>query len=323
MEVSGGPPQERDDAPAPETPDAPSPAAADTPPSPAVEDGQSAPPSETPPAPPITWSGLSQEDRNRLLSEADPEELRRHERVSGLAGQMAQAQTRRRVAELSYEDLPDAVRNRLLEESQKRAVEQAEERRLAQLGEQGEFYTLGEEQWRRFQEQAKERTERAALSKVESTFYQQSQGEIQQWAKENFPIEVLDKVRDEETDRLAAIPDFKGQYNHWLTALFKANAEHAKEQAVKAARGEWEREDGPARALRANAERAGSERTPETEGGSPRGSREITDEMIAAMELKDFEAVWDMERNRPKEGYTYKPTRAIDPRRMQVAGDSR
>jgi hypothetical protein len=236
---------------------------------------------------------------------------------------MAQAQTRRRVAELRYEDLPDSVRERLTTEAVTKAREAEERAKEAQLGEQGEFYTLGEQRWQQIQQEAQERVRAKARAEVETDFYQQSQGEIQEWARANFPIEVLDRVRDSESDALAKIPTFKGQYNHWLTSLFKTATDYQAEQKVKAARGEWEREDRPARDLRDIAARAGSERTPETEGGSPRSSREITDEMINGMDLKEFEAVWDMERNRPKDGYTYKPTRAIDPRRMQVAGDSR
>jgi hypothetical protein len=38
------------------------------------------------------------------------------------------------------------------------------------------------------------------------------------------------------------------------------------------------------------------------------------------MELDEYMTVWDVENGRPKKGVVYKPTRAVDPRVMQVRG---
>lgn len=283
------------------------------PPSPEGEDA-------APAAPSITWSGLSQEDRNRLLEEADVEELRKHERISGLAGQMAQAQTRRRVAELRYEDIPEDVRTRLAQEAVDRAEAARRDQELQRMGEQGEFYSLGEQAWRDLQSKTQQRVKDSQRTEVEADFYRRQQGDVQEWAKANYPIEVLDAVRDEigpELEKLSG--DYPKQYNLWLKTLFTRGAE----QRVAAERKRWEQEDVPARQDRANAQRAGSERTPDVGTGSPRSNREITDEMIAAMDLDEFKAVWDMKTDRPKEGYTYRSTRGVDPRQIQVAGGSR
>ena len=280
------------------------------------------PEKEAPPAPePVSWGKLSPEDRKRLLDEADPEELRKHERVAGVSGQMAERLYRRRVGELSYDDLPEAARERLAAEVERKAREREQAEQERQLGQQGEFYTLGQKRWEAVQQAQTEEQRQALDRQAEGRVLKGFEANVQTWAKENFPAEVLDRTAavlndSGEMDRL----DFRGQYNLWLKTLIDNARTHAAEERVQQERQKWEREELPTYRSRWLAERNGSEPSPETDGGPAPGVRELTDEVIAAMSLEDFQAVWDMKTDKPKQGYRYKPTRGIDPRAAQRAG---
>ena len=89
---------------------------------------------------------------------------------------------------------------------------------------------------------------------------------------------------------------------------------------TKQARQKSEKEDLPTYRERWLAERNGGEPSPETDGGSVAGVRELTDEIIGGMDLDEFKAVWDLKKDQPKPGYRYRSTRGIDPRAAQRAG---
>jgi hypothetical protein len=279
--------------------------------------GEAAPP--TPP--PVSWSGLDPDTRRRLLDEADPEELRKHERVAGLSGQMAERLYRRRVGELSYDDLPEAARERLAEEAERRAREREQTEAERQLGQQGEFYSLGQKRWEELQRSQTDEQKRRAEQQAESRVLNGFQQSVQSWATENFPPEVLDTTAAalrENTDMEKL--DFKGQYNLWLKTLIANAQEHSATTRIQQERQKWEKDDLPTYRDRWLAERNGAEPSPETDGGPAPGVRELTDEIIAGMDLEEFKAVWDLKRDKPKEGYRYRSTRGIDPRQAQRAG---
>ena len=54
----------------------------------------------------------------------------------------------------------------------------------------------------------------------------------------------------------------------------------------------------------------GDEPVPERENGTPGRVREVTDEQIAAMSLREYDALFD-ENNQPKPGVQHRPTRSI------------
>lgn len=54
----------------------------------------------------------------------------------------------------------------------------------------------------------------------------------------------------------------------------------------------------------------GDEPVPERDSGTPGRVREVTDEMIAAMSLAEYEALFD-ENGRPKPGVRHRSTRGI------------
>jgi hypothetical protein len=54
----------------------------------------------------------------------------------------------------------------------------------------------------------------------------------------------------------------------------------------------------------------GDEPVPERDSGTPGRVREVTDEMIAAMTLREYEALFD-ENGKPKPGVRHRSTRGI------------
>lgn len=281
---------------------------------------------EAPPTPePVSWGKLTPEDRRRLLDEADAEELRKHERVAGLSGQMAERLYRRRVGELSYDDLPEAARERLTEEVQRRNREREQAEQERQLGASGEFYTLGQRRWEAVQQSRTEEQRQAADREAENRVLKGFESSVQSWAKDNFAPEVLDttaaKLNSDLADEMAKL-DFKGQYNLWLKTLIEQAKEHSASERIQQERAKWEKDELPTYKSRWLAERNGSEPSPETDGGPAPGVRELTDEVIGAMSLDEFQAVWDMKTDKPKQGYRYRSTRGIDPREAQRAGRS-
>jgi len=269
---------------------------------------------DRPAPPPVSWKGLSPEDRARLLDEADPEELRSHRRVQGITGRLYQ----QRVQDLQPEDLPPTVRQRIEEATRARLEQEAQERELAALGQSGEFYTLGQKAFEDMQNRRGQeiRTRRAAEQK--SAVTQEFAARTRQWAIDNFPTEVLDAAAHElnEGGKMDTL-DFEGQYNLWLKTVTTHNARHEARQEKQ----RWEKEELPAHRQRWLAEQNGTEPSPETESnGAPAGQRILTDEAIDRMSLKEFEAVWDMERNEPKKGYRWRPTRSLDTRQIAMGG---
>lgn len=308
------PPQATAETPGQPSGSSPSPDSEGTPP--AEGSGEPASQSQSPPT--ISWATLTPEDRERLLEEADPEELRKHKRISGLAGQMADKLTSRRVKELKLDELPPDVRDVLT----RRATEDVENKRAQaereRLADAGEYYTLGQQEAERVrqakeaqiaQQQAQQAEGKALLSFFEQRY---------EWAKANFPPEILNKTAADISEQMSVLAP-QAQYDLWLKTLMANQSEHQKRQE----RERWEREDLPAHRSRWLAERNGNAPSPETEGGSPSGNTVLTDEMIAAMEPERFNAIWGDNGPKPGSGYTYKPTRAIDPRTLKAMGQAR
>jgi hypothetical protein len=297
---------------------APSPDSEGTPPA----DGADAPASQSQTPPAFSWATLTPEDRQRLLEEADAEELRKHPRISGLAGQMADKLTSRRVKELKLDELPPDVREGLFRRAQEDADARNAERERERLAEGGEYYTLGQLE--------AERVRKAKEAQVAAQKTQEAQAEgllafyaqTHEWAKANFDAEVLNKTAADIQEQMQALQP-RQQYDLWLKTLTSNQAEHQARQRETEVRSKWEKEELPAHRSRWLAERNGSEPSPETEGGSATGNIVLTDEMIAAMEPKQFNAIWGDNGPKPGSGYVYKPTRAIDPRNLKAMGQAR
>ena len=300
---------------------------ADSSPSPDSEgtqpaDGSGEPASQSQSTPAISWGALTPEDRQRLLEEADPEELRKHPRISGLAGQMADKLTNRRVKELTLDELPtdvrDALSRRVAEDVEGRRAQQERER----LAEAGEYYTFGQQEAERVRLAKERQAEQVQKSRAQAEGLLGFYAQTHEWAKANFPAEVLNKTASDITEQMATLEP-RAQYDLWLKTLTANQAEHQSKLRETEARSRWEKEELPAHRSRWLAERNGGAPSPETEGGSPTGNRVLTDEMIAAMSLEEFKAVWGDNGPKPGSGWVYKPTRAINPANLKMAGQAR
>jgi hypothetical protein len=252
------------------------------------------------------------------LSEADREELRQHENISGLAGDLADKRFRSKVQELRPEDLPPATRDRLTRQLREELEAQQREAQEAQLGQNGEYYTLGQQRWEDIQRRKEQQQSSAAREAVEREVYADLQRQAEDYAK-TLPPEVVDRTAQELDGKLDGLP-VKAQYHTWVATLNRVNAEHTAALRARAEAEEWEKKKLPAFQQRWLAERNGSEPSPETDGGAPASSRELTDELIDAMSLEEFKAVWDMATDTPKAGYRYRSTRGVDPRAVKAAG---
>ena len=211
-----------------------------------------------PAPPPVSWKTLSPEDRARLLDEADPEELRSHRRVQGITGRLYQ----QRVQSLRAEDLPPTVRQQIEESTRARLAQEAQERELADLGQQGEFYTLGQKAFEEMQNRRGQQIRQRRAQEQKSQTVQEFAAQTRQWAVDNFPGEVLDATAEEldrggQMDRLS----FDGQYNLWLKTVTAQNARYE----AKREKARWEKEELPAHRQRWLAEQNGAEPSPETE----------------------------------------------------------
>lgn len=273
-------------------------------------DDQKAPPSQQP----VTWASLSPEDRKRLLDEADPDELRKHDRIAGLSGQHATRLFQQRVGSLGWDDLPERLRDDLVERARQRVADEQSTEQARQLGEQGEYYTLGQRRWEELQRQNQSNAAKQAENEAKAKAYREFEADRQRWAAENLSPEVIDTTAKElnESGAMAGL-GFKEQYDLWLKTALKNEREFARQASVRQEREKWEKEELPAQRSRWLAERNGGEATPESDEGAPPSTRDLTDEMISAMPLKDFQAIWDMDADRPKpgSGYRYKATNAV------------
>lgn len=280
-----------------------------------TDDAAPAEQSQASPQPqPVSWASLSPEDRKRLLDEADPDELRRHDRIAGLSGQHATRLFQQRVSNLSWDDLPESLRDDMVTRVRRQIADERDTEQSRALGEQGEYYTLGQRRWEELQRKSTEDATRRAEAEAQAKAYRQFEAERAAWAQENLAPEVIDQTARELNESGAMTgKGFREQYDLWLKAAMKNQAEFVKASTLKQEREKWEREELPAHRSRWLAERNGGEATPESDEGTPPSTRDLTDEMIAAMPLKDFQAIWDMDADKPKEGsgYRYKPTNAV------------
>lgn len=155
----------------------------------------------------------------------------------------------------------------------------------------GDFYTLGEQVAPEYQERVAQEDERQhPLYQGVSAFQSELEPEVQS--------EIAGKDYDSFTAYLKATVD--------STVKHRLSQEVEREVTKRL----------PALKKRWLAEANGDEATPELGRGTPIGVREITDEMVAAMSLEEYDQNFDAF-GRPKAGIKLRHTRALDPRRMR------
>jgi len=246
-------------------------------------------------------------DLNTLLDKADPATLRKHPRLAGIIGEQA----KREATRLAEQRADELVRER--EERWK--AERSRQEVLAKAR-NGDYYAIGEQAARQALEQDQQGAVQQFTRRAEAQTYQKVQATLEEWATEQ-PTEVNEAAAERMGELEPGTPWEQG-FRKWLDAYVQVRAEHLMRNPDAQKRAE--RDVTPAVRARVLADMNGKEPTADSGSGRPQRVRTITDDDIARMSLEDYMTVWDVENGRPKKGVVYKPTRAIDPRVMQVRG---
>ena len=171
-----------------------------------------------------------------------------------------------------------------------RAQKEAEERQKLEAAQNNDLYTLGEIAQREIQQQAQAQAAARATGPFMDgvVLFQQS-------LPEQLQKLVAGKTFGEGKGQAAGVAEY-------LQYLHEEGVKLATEQSVRA------RES----ALRKSVltEVNGNEPVPERESGTPSRVREVTDEQIEAMTLKEYDALFD-ENGHPKPGVRHRATRGI------------
>jgi len=250
-------------------------------------------------------------DLNALLEKADAEALRKNKRIAGIAGEMAQKIATREAARMA-----ESRAQELLAEREKMAKAEADRQALIEAARKGEFYALGERVSQNLLVEDQQRYIGQFQSQAKNEAYSSVQGVVDEIA-EGFDESVI-QAAAQEVGEFPAGTTWQDGFKKWLPAMIKAQAKYLASNPE--ARKQVEREVTPAVRSRALAELNGAEPVADSGGGRPQKAKTLTDEDIARMEPEEWVTVYDVDKGKFKPGYVYKPTRAIDPRQMQVAG---
>lgn len=250
-------------------------------------------------------------DLDKLLERYDPEALRKNQRVMGIAGGLADRLASQRAEQLAAQKADAIVQQRL------EAAERERTRRARlEAARKGDFYALGEQSARDLlQEDQQGYVERYRQRAVTDAY-----GSVQRTIDEiaaGFPPEVV-ALAAERMGEIPADARWEQGLKQWLPALIEAQAEFKAQQPE--AQKKLEQKIGPALRARIIAEMNGTEPVADSGSGRAQGQRTITDEQIADMEPEQWLQVYDIKAGKFKPGVVYKPTRALDPRALQMTG---
>jgi hypothetical protein len=180
--------------------------------------------------------------------------------------------------------------NNLNARRQAEAEREAAERAKLEAARTNDLYALGEITQRELQERLQQQAAAQAAGPFMDgvVLFQQNLPEALQKA-------VAGKTFGEGKGQAAGVAEY-------LQFLHEEGVKLATEQSVRA------RES----ALRKSVltEVNGNEPVPERESGTPGRVREVTDEQIAAMTLREYDALFD-ENGHPKPGVRHRPTRSV------------
>jgi hypothetical protein len=267
-------------------------------PTPDTQEGEDEDGGGKPPKPP---------DLNELLDKADAATLRKHPRLAGIIGEQA----KREATRLAQQRADELVRER----EERFRAEQSRQAVLAKAR-QGDYYAIGEQAARDALKQDQDAAVTTFTRQAEAKTYERMQSVLEDWATTQ-----PEGVAQAAAERMGELPQdvtWEQGFRKWLDAYVEVKAEHL--AANPDAKRKVEREVTPAVRQRVLAEMNGKEPTADGGSGRAQRTRTITDEDIARMSLEDYMTVWDVDKGRPKPGVVYKPTRAIDPRSMQLGG---
>lgn len=248
-------------------------------------------------------------DLNALLDKADPATLRKHPRLLGIIGEQA----KREAAKIAETRAAEMVAER----EERWRAEQARQALLAKAR-QGDYYAIGEEAAREALKRDQDGAVDQFTRQAEAKTYQKVQATLEDWASAQ-----PEEVNEAAAERMGALDPgttWETGFRKWLDAYVQVRAEHLAKQPETKQRAE--RDVTPAVRARVLAEMNGKEPTADSGSGKPQRVRTITDDDINRMDLDEWMSVWDVEKGQPKKGVVYKPTRALDPRSMQVRGSA-
>lgn len=246
-------------------------------------------------------------DLNALLDKADPATLRKHPRLAGIIGEQANREANR---------LAETRAAEMLREQQERWKAEQSRQDVLSKARSGDYYSIGEQAARQALQADQDGAVNQFTKRAEAQTYQRFQSVLEEWATEQ-PTEVNEAAAERMGELEPGTP-WESGFRKWLDAYVQVRAEHLSKQPETKQRAE--RDVTPAVRARVLAEMNGKEPTADSGSGRAQRVRTITDDDIARMELDEYMSVWDVEKGRPKKGVVYKPTRAVDPRVMQVRG---
>ena len=250
-------------------------------------------------------------DLDQLLDRYDPEALRKNRKFMGLVGGHAE-----RLANQRANALAEERAKRLFDERWETEQAERSRRQALDAARRGDYQALGQKHARDVLEQDQQRHIDGFRRKATTDAYGTVQAAVNEIAG-GFSDEVVQRA----AEKMGEVPgdaDWAGGFKKWLPALIEAQAEFLSNQPE--AKKRIEKEMTPALRSRLIAEMNGTEPVADSGTGTPQKQRQITDEQIAAMEPEEWVKVYDIKAGKFRPGYVYKPTRAFDPRAMQVAG---
>jgi hypothetical protein len=250
-------------------------------------------------------------DLDKLLERYDPEALRKNRRLMGIAGELAKRLAPQEAERMASERAERIVRERL-------DLEEAERSRRAALAaaRRGDYQALGERRAREVLEDDQKRYVDRFRERATTDAYGAVQSAVNEVANGVSPEVVA--AAAEKMGELPSDADWAGGFKRWLPALIEAQAEHLANQPERQKK--VEEKLTPALRSRLIAEMNGTEPVADSGGGKAPVQRQITDEQIAEMGPEEWLQVYDIKTGKFKPGVAYKPTRAIDPKAMQVVG---
>lgn len=250
-------------------------------------------------------------DLDQLLERYDPETLRKSRKLMGIAGEVGDKLAAQRATALAETRAQQLVEQRW-------EMEQAERSRLAavEAARKGDYERLGQTRAREVLEQDQQRHIDGFRTKATTDVYAKVQGAVNEIAA-GFPDEVV-RLAAEKMGEVPGDVDWADGFKRWLPALIDARAEYMANQPDHQKK--VEAKLTPALRSRLIAEMNGTEPVADSGQGTPQKQRLITDEQIAAMEPEEWVKVYDVKAGTFRPGYGHKPTRALDPRSMQIAG---
>lgn len=250
-------------------------------------------------------------DLEALLERYDPDLLRKNRKIMGIAGGLAD-----RLATQRAETLAQQRAEALYQQRRERDEAERSRQSMLSTARKGDFYALGEQSAKQLLVEDQQRFVDRYRQQAAVDAYGNVQRVVDEIAGGFDPAVVATAA--ERMGEVPADARWEDGLKRWLPALVQAQAEHLAGRPE--ARQKVEHEITPAVRARLLAEMNGTEPAADSGTGRAPAQRTLTDEQIAEMGPEEWVQVYDVKAGKFKPGVVYKPTRAVDPRAMQIVG---